>query len=202
MACVPERRNGACASAIAVGSRLRARLIGLMIGRIASGARPCMIAAMTNTDPDITIRVPTEDDIPALISLISQLGYDMPADRLAALLPRFLSGEDYRVHVAEIAGRVTGLAALHIFPWFHRPDAAARLTALVVEEGARGTGVGKALLAHAEGVAAAADCTAIELTSGKRRIPDGTHAFYLGRGYRDAGGETTLFRKTLTPAGG
>jgi GNAT superfamily N-acetyltransferase len=56
---------------------------------------------------------------------------------------------------------------------------------LVVDEAARSTGVGAALLAHLEERARAHGCRCIELDSGHQRAR--AHAFYRREGYTDTG---------------
>ena len=67
-----------------------------------------------------------------------------------------------------------------------------RVTALVVDGRARGRGVGKRLMEHAEHLAAAAGCGAVELTSAVGRVE--AHAFYCSIGYE---ANSVRFRKAL-----
>ena len=54
--------------------------------------------------------------------------------------------------------RVVGLASVHVMPILERDDPTARITAMVVEEAARRSGVGRALLERMEDVARAEGC--------------------------------------------
>ena len=63
----------------------------------------------------------------------------------------------------------------------HRSGPVGRLTALVVDERARGRGVGRALIDAAEGILIERGCVLIEVTSNKRRTD--AHAFYERLGY-------------------
>ncbi|MGH7633904.1 MAG: GNAT family N-acetyltransferase [Gemmatimonadaceae bacterium] len=56
-----------------------------------------------------------------------------------------------------------------------------RLTAVIVDEEARGKGVGRTLVAAAEAALRERGCAMIEITSNKKRID--AHAFYERLGY-------------------
>jgi GNAT superfamily N-acetyltransferase len=143
----------------------------------------------------IHIRPATVTDSPAISPLLQQLGYRMPPDSLAEKLSANAAGRF--AFVAEMNGRIAGFMTLHVIDWFHRPDAAARLSAVVVDTASRRMGVGRALVAFAETRASQMGCSYIELTSSLRRRPGGTYAFYDSLGYRSAQDETTYFRKAL-----
>jgi GNAT superfamily N-acetyltransferase len=87
---------------------------------------------------------------------------------------------------------VLGLVALHICRMLQYAAPVMRVTALVVDSRARRRGIGKRLMEHAESLAAAARCQAIELTSAIGRAE--AHAFYRNIGY-DA--NSLRFRKAL-----
>ena len=70
-----------------------------------------------------------------------------------------------------------------------------RLIALVVGEGVRGMGVGRALVEHVEERARAAGCVQLELSSSDRR--EDAHAFYRRLGFADV---SRRFVKDLTPS--
>ena len=76
---------------------------------------------------------------------------------------------------------VVGLASLHWMPVLHRDPPVGRLTALVVGAGARGQGVGRALVEHTARAARAAGCDHLEITCNRRRTE--AHAFYRRLGF-------------------
>ena len=133
-------------------------------------------------------------EIPAIQNLLEQLGYRQSLEQLQQKLGAAPAG--CHAFVAEIDGNVVGFMSLHIIDWIHRPDAAARLSAVVVERRYRRMGIGRALIAVAESTAARRGCTSIELTSNLRRKSDGTYDFYDALGYPSAL-ETTYFRKRI-----
>src|SRR5262245_2481306 len=143
----------------------------------------------------IHIRPASVNDIPAIVPLLQQLGYRMPPSVLAGKL----SGElDSRLaFVAELSDRIAGFMTLHVIDWLHRPDKAARLSALVVDGSYRRLGIGRALIAFAEDTASGLGCSYIELTSSLRRQAEGTYDFYSALRYWSAQDDTTYFRKPL-----
>ncbi|HSD22856.1 MAG TPA: GNAT family N-acetyltransferase [Solirubrobacterales bacterium] len=79
--------------------------------------------------------------------------------------------------------RVLGLASVHVMFILERDDPIARVTAMVVDESARGSGVGTALLERLEEVARSEGCDKIDLTTRHER--EGAAAFYRRRGFED-----------------
>jgi ribosomal protein S18 acetylase RimI-like enzyme len=86
------------------------------------------------------------------------------------------------VYVALEGERVVGLVAVHVMSLLERDDPIARLTAIVVDEGGHGRGVGRALLDQLEEVARVQGCDRIDLTS---RYHEGAAAFYRRMGFKD-----------------
>ena len=122
---------------------------------------------------DIHIRPAAVADSPAISPLLQQLGYAMPPDSLAEKLSAHAAGRF--AFVAEMDGRIVGFMTFHVIDWFHRADAAARLSAVVVDAACRRLGVGRALVAFAETTASQMGCRYIELTSSLRRRAGGTY---------------------------
>jgi ribosomal protein S18 acetylase RimI-like enzyme len=120
------------------------------------------------TDPALTIRPATADDADAIATLFTDEGYPAGPSDIVARLERFGS-EHSRVLVAEQDGAVLGFIAVHALPRFEHDDRILRILALVVDAGARERGVGKALMAEAERVAAQLDAAFLEITAGHHR---------------------------------
>ncbi|PJC94957.1 GNAT family N-acetyltransferase [Aeromonas lusitana] len=85
------------------------------------------------------------------------------------------------VLVASLGADVVGVLVWHRMMPLHVPAAWGLISALVVDEEARGSGVGAQLLAAAEARARAAGCSQLELSSSLKR--EGAHRFYLAQGY-------------------
>ncbi len=130
------------------------------------------------------IREAREEHAARLPPLLGQLGYPEQAAGVAGRLRALLApGARAAVLLAEAEdGSLLGLLALHWGEMLHLDGPVARIGTLVVEETARGGGVGAALVAAAEARARAEGCTLLEVTSGRRR--ERTHRFYQSQGFR------------------
>ena len=67
-------------------------------------------------------------------------------DRLAAILAQ----PDYQTLVAEVDGRIAGMAGICVGYFYEQNGRYGRILALVVDAGCRGRGVGSALVLAAE----------------------------------------------------
>ncbi|HEY7202236.1 MAG TPA: GNAT family N-acetyltransferase [Candidatus Dormibacteraeota bacterium] len=129
-----------------------------------------------------TVRDAEPADAAGVAALLRELGYPTSPAETARRLAR--GGE--RVLVAESPagpGGVVGLAALTIGWQLPHARPLARVTALVVATAARGGGVGRALMARAEALAAEAGCDGVELTSALRPERAAAHRLYESLGY-------------------
>ena len=120
------------------------------------------------TDPALMIRPATAADADAIATLFSDEGYPAGPSDIVVRLGRF-SNDSARVLVAEHDGGLLGFIALHAIPRFEHDDHIVRILALVVDAGARERGVGRALMAEAERVAADLGAAFLEITAGHHR---------------------------------
>ncbi len=130
----------------------------------------------------VVIRRARLDDASALADLCTQLGYPTGTDEVAKRLSVLERRDDTVIYVAETAdGQVIGwvqacLTHLLIVPRH------AEIGGLVVDEGWRGRGVGRQLMAAAEQWARQQGCAELRLRSNITRAE--AHRFYEALGYR------------------
>ncbi len=146
---------------------------------------------------EITIRPANHDDNKAIRSLLKQLGYDLTSEQITEKIDYYHTAKAHYAFVADMDGKAVGFMTIHIIEWFHRPDFAARLSAIVIDEKSRGGGIGRALMDKAENIARESGCVFIELTSSLQRKEDGTHDFYHSIGYEPVD-SSLYFRKKLS----
>ena len=136
--------------------------------------------------PVVLIRDASTTDAGALVPLFETLGYpsteEVIRDRMTSLLR---DDPGARILVAERAGRIIGMASLHITPVLHRPTGVARVTALAVLPEVQGSGAGRALMDAAESHFRTLGYRRIEVTSGPTH--QSAHDFYRHLGYQDQG---------------
>ena len=130
----------------------------------------------------LRIREAEPRDLASIVDLVGQLGYPSDEPAVAQRVERLSADSSSWVYVALEGERVVGLAAVHVMPVLE-DDPIARVTAIVVDEGARGRGIGRALLARLEERARAKGCDRIDLTS--RYDREGAADFYRRMGFED-----------------
>lgn len=146
------------------------------------------------TNPSIEVREAVLTDAPEVVRLFRLLGHELPLERPEARLAGFMEAGDHVLVAARAgSGQLVGAVAMHITPVIHRPSPVGRFTAVVVDEGMRGAGIGTALIRAAESFLSRQGCVQIEVTSNKKRTD--AHAFYENLGYV---GTSFRFAKTLS----
>jgi GNAT superfamily N-acetyltransferase len=136
------------------------------------------------------IRDARRDDAPRIATLLAELGYPTATEEVARRLDDLTAAD-------AILLTGDGLIALHRIPRIAEGGAFARITALVVADGARGRGVAGTLLAAAEDRARRWGCDLIEVSSGRRPERAPAHAFYRAAGFADTGERSTRYWKRL-----
>lgn len=129
----------------------------------------------------IVIRAAELNDIPSLQRLFLQLGYQTDAERLQRHIHE--KNESLSVFVAESEKENRGVIVVNLITPVHEPGLWALISALVIDESARGAGIGQQLLIAAERLALEKGCTQIELSSSERRVR--AHNFYESNGYKE-----------------
>lgn len=133
----------------------------------------------------LTIREAGPSDAGAIAPLLGELGYPADASAVAERMGRMLARDDEKILIAEDDRGAVGLLALHVFPVLAYDRDLALIMALVVSERARGTGVGRRLVARAEDIARAAGASRLMVTTHVRRAD--AHAFYERLGFEFTG---------------
>jgi len=112
-----------------------------------------------------------------LADLFGQLGFPCSPQEVSARLNA--AGDVALVGVAH--QRVVGVVTVNVMPVLHRPHPVGRISALVVDQAARGAGLGSLLMAAAEALLASCGCQLVEVTSNFRL--EQAHGFYKSLGY-------------------
>ncbi|MEO8451289.1 MAG: GNAT family N-acetyltransferase [Gemmatimonadota bacterium] len=134
----------------------------------------------------------TDADVIAL--LLDQLGYPTESTDVPERLDRLAASSQATVLLAERGEKVVGLATMHIFSVLNRRQDVAWLTALVVEESVRRSGVGRGLVRAVEELARRSGCERLSVTTHEDRAD--AHAFYVRIGLEQTG---RRFGKRLSP---
>ena len=92
---------------------------------------------------------------------------------------------DDRLVVADLDGRVVGLAQLHVSAALEYNGNVGKLAALVVDAEHRGSGIGRALVEAIEADARARGCALLFVTTAERRAD--ARAFYRQIGLEETG---------------
>jgi GNAT superfamily N-acetyltransferase len=129
----------------------------------------------------VTIRIAGQRDTVAVASLLGQLGYPASSLELGERLERLTDHPDAEVLVAELDGKVVGVAAYQVIDLLERPDPQCRITALVVDDRYRRRGVAFALLHTIEESALDLGCFRLEVTTRTDRAD--ALAFYRAAGF-------------------
>ena len=135
--------------------------------------------------PDIRIRDIAPADAPRVAALLGQLGYPSAAENVPGRIGRMAKERSALAVVAEVEGQIRGLAAAQVIQAIHADEPYAWLMALVVDEAARGSGVGRALVAHVEVWARAHGARRVSLPTALHR--EAAHQFYEHLGYTRTG---------------
>jgi GNAT superfamily N-acetyltransferase len=145
----------------------------------------------------ILIRVARVSDASSIAALTVQLGYEVAAPSLEARLARILSRSDQQFLVAERDGLLVGWVHALIAEYVES-DPFVVIGGLVVDRRHRRQGIGRLLMAEAEGWARTKGCSIVRLWSSVVRTD--AHRFYEGLGYTKIKTQHS-FLKAIEPAG-
>lgn len=127
------------------------------------------------------IRVATDQDVKAIASLITSLGYETTEDEMRNRLQRIVADERYVTLVAEDGSKVAGFLGLEFGLYYEYTGSYARIVAFSVSPEMRRKGVGSKLIAAAESISRSRGALACIVNSGLHRTE--THKFYENRGF-------------------
>jgi GNAT superfamily N-acetyltransferase len=147
---------------------------------------------------EIVVREALPEDWPAVAALLAELGRPEALgtaleDDLRDVYERYLAHPDTVALVAEVDRRVLGFCDVEFRTRLNFAEPQAWIPDLVVAEGERSRGAGRALLARAEEIARDRGCWGMSLESATWR--ERAHAFYVREGWTDSG---KAFTKPLT----
>ena len=126
----------------------------------------------------LTIRNAIKEDAPAIQNLLEQLGYESELANLELSLSA--QSADSEVFVALDGQRPVGFISLIYFDYFPLQESVCRITAITVDEKARGTGVGTKLIDFAANKALEKACVQLEVTTSLAREKTQRYYAYLG----------------------
>lgn len=127
----------------------------------------------------LSIRPARPADVEAIAGLVAALGFEAASGDLEKRLSALKKARETPL-VADRGG-VIGVLAWHVTPVLHRPRPVGRITMMVVAEGERRSGAGRALVEAACAEMRAKGCGLIEVTSNVDL--SGAHGFYRRLGF-------------------
>ena len=136
---------------------------------------------------DIIVRRALAEDQESVRALLVTLGYAGLADDPAfdAVFSTVLADRSRGLWLAERGGAVLGLVTTTVQPQLRLAGLQLTIEELVVAEAARGAGVGRALVAHAQEEARRLGARRVELTTNRTR-PVYLRGFYPSCGFTEA----------------
>jgi ribosomal protein S18 acetylase RimI-like enzyme len=142
---------------------------------------------MTGTAHDPNEAVDLRGAVPAdaddVAALLTQLGYPCEAADAAERIAIVQDNDRQALVVARSRGAVCGLLSLDFMYYLPLGTTTCRVTALVVDDDARGQGIGRLLLRDAERRARQGGAARLEVTSAGHRTE--AHAFYRACGFSE-----------------
>jgi GNAT superfamily N-acetyltransferase len=136
------------------------------------------------------IRLANEDDLPAVLALYAQPGFDdgrvLSIEEARKLFSHFAAYPDYTLYVAEMAGLVVGTFALLIMDNLaHRGSPSGVVEDVAVASAFQSRGIGRAMMAFAMARCRERGCYKLALSSNLKR--EGAHRFYESLGFQQHG---------------
>lgn len=133
------------------------------------------------SEADIDLRNATPADAEDVAQLLAALGYPCEPEDAAERIAAILHNDRQTLILARYRGAACGLLSLDFMYYLPLGTTTCRVTALVVNEDARGYGLGRLLLRDAERRARSGGAARLEVTSAGHRTE--AHAFYRACGF-------------------
>lgn len=126
-------------------------------------------------------------DVPAVRRLMAQLtGYEMTEAEMQSRLDFVTASPIDWLYVYDDGQAVVGVLGFRLRERLEHPSRHGEIYVIVTDTAARRRGIGRALMAFAEGLARAHNCVGTWLVSGLKR-QDEAHRFYAALGYEMTG---------------
>jgi GNAT superfamily N-acetyltransferase len=139
---------------------------------------------------DLVIRQAVRADLPGMLALYGQSGYDdgdvLDEPAAAAILAKAASYPFYRFYVGVSEDAIVGTFALLVMDNIgHRGTPSAIVESVAVDPARQGCGVGRRMMEHAIALAREQGCYKLALSSSAKRTR--AHAFYEKLGFERHG---------------
>jgi GNAT superfamily N-acetyltransferase len=143
----------------------------------------------------VIVRDCTMEDIDDIVFLMGELGYPTSYEDMKLRFMNISSDSSYCTLIADVKGKVVGLAGLHKSYMYEKTGINVSIIALVVQSDFRGKGIGRHLLLDAENWAKNQGAISMSLNSGNRSEREKAHLFYQRFGFTP---KSTGFIKIIT----
>jgi len=129
--------------------------------------------------PDVEINPAKASDAPAIKKLLYQLGYNVALDKLTQSLTS--PARNDLILTCRINNQIVGTMSLIIFDYLPSLHKTCRITALVIDQSARGQGIGTQCIEFATKYARDNACHELEVTTSLKR--EQTQKYYKNVGF-------------------
>lgn len=123
------------------------------------------------------------DDIPAIASLMVELGYPTTEAEMTERMNQFASNPDYKTIVLTHNDEIVGVIGMARAFFWEQNGCYVRIQALVVKSTARRMGAGEQLIRCAEEWALSVGAKLLQLNCGNKEIRAAAHQFYPSVGF-------------------
>jgi ribosomal protein S18 acetylase RimI-like enzyme len=147
--------------------------------KVSEAPQPEPVPEFEPEPPPLSVRPARPADSEAIAALVKDLGFESSPDAIAERLAGLKKKRE--TPLVAVQGEVIGVLAWHVTPVLHRPRPVGRITMMVVADGERRHGAGRALVEAACEEMRAKGCGLVEVTSNVDL--SGAHGFYRRLGF-------------------